>query len=54
MDRLSVINLKGFLRERNLDTSGSKNELVTCLIEALEKENIDIEKFIIEKIGESS
>ena len=54
MDRLSIINLKGFLRERNLDTSGSRSELGNRLIEALEKENIDVNEFIIEKMGEPS
>ena len=54
MDRLSHIQLKQFLRERNLDTTGSKNELISRLTEALGNENIDVHKFVIDKIGEPS
>ena len=54
MDRLSHIQLKQFLRERNLDTTGSKNVLISRLTEALGNENIDVHKFVIDKIGEPS
>ena len=46
MDQLTVVEIKDELRQLGLATSGLKAQLINRLIEALKKENIDVNEFL--------
>ena len=50
MDIFNVIQLREFLRELNVKTSGNKTELIKRLIETLEGCKVDIDEFINVKL----
>ena len=46
MERITVVQLKEYLRSKDLTTSGNKRELYNKFLESVESESLEAEKVI--------